>query len=440
LILSVSDEQWTLWTSRIDTAIRFFLYVFIFWLPYSTAVIESCVITALILWIIKRSIVIFLKKHSKSSEPIWRTLCNAFQPKRSFIDRNVVFLLGICILASLNSSFAQVSFRALLTKTSEWFVIFYLMLEVFTERRHIFTAISILIGTACVTILDSLAQYYITYKDLFFGYGLVDGMRVTAGFKTPNGLAAFLTLFIPVSLSLAFLKIKNKRLVALLIAIFIFGVWSLILTFSRSAVFAVLVGLWAFLMFKGKRKIVQSICFLVVIFIGLAIFGKLGNNSEIFLKLKSRMNTVFWRVNVWEDSLQMIQERPILGHGLNTYMKLFQNYRRTVLHHPTYAHNCYLQMSTEIGLLGLIFFLWLIFKIFQQVYIIISDRLAGEKNLRILLIGLSSGVLAFLIHSAFDVNFYSLQLSAYLWLTIGLMACCCRLIQPMDEVQPQLQS
>ena len=95
---------------------------------------------------------------------------------------------------------------------------------------------------------------------------------------------------------------------------------------------------------------------------------------------------------------------------------------------PTYAHNCFIQMASEVGLVGLLAFLWIMAKGFYQTLEIVREGMAMDHDLRTLAIGLLSGLFAYLVHSFFDTHFYSLQLSSYMWLMMGVLIAICRII------------
>ena len=117
----------------------------------------------------------------------------------------------------------------------------------------------------------------------------------------------------------------------------------------------------------------------------------------------------------------MIKDKPFFGHGINTYMNVFQAYRGNPFKGPTYAHNCYIQLAAETGIVGLICFFGIIAKTFHYSLGKMRFYSAQEPNLAVLTIGLLSGIFAFLVHSFFDTNFYSLQLSVYLWYMIAVV-------------------
>jgi len=156
--------------NKINTLVRVFLYILIFWLPYSPAVIESCVILCLILWIVKRSIILYGKKRTDESikgKLIW--FFSAFKPEQTHLDIPIVCFLLACILSVTSSAFFEQSLQNFLTKTLEWFIVYFLVVEFFKDKKHIYIALAVFVFTAFSTVLDSFVQFYITYKDIFLG-------------------------------------------------------------------------------------------------------------------------------------------------------------------------------------------------------------------------------------------------------------------------------
>ena len=62
------------------------------------------------------------------------------------------------------------------------------------------------------------------------------------------------------------------------------------------------------------------------------------------------------RLNYWADSLKIIKVYPWTGTGLGNFN----------LTYARYAHNSYLQIWAEMGILGIIAFLWLIITVLKS--------------------------------------------------------------------------
>src|SRR6185312_7777369 len=125
---------------------------------------------------------------------------------------------------------------------------------------------------------------------------------------------------------------------------FIFTFWSLMITFSRGAWFGVLVGIVFFIFFYIRQKLFRITLVLLLILGSVLLFVKMFSHQSLSYQIE-RHDSAKWRVDIWQESIGMIEDRPLFGHGINTYMKLFQQYR-TDKTQPTYAHNCYIQMAT----------------------------------------------------------------------------------------------
>ncbi len=410
---------------RIDAVIRFLLYVLIFWLPYSPAVVESCVVISFVLWVVKRAIMIGRQKSpSGSRHQRFYQYLKDFNPAPSPVNKPVAFFLVFCLISSISSVFWRQSLPNFLTKTLEWFIVYFLVIEVFRNKRHIHIVLILFIITSLATALDSIIQAYVTHKDLFLGHSIASGGRPTAAFKTSNGLGGYLTVAIPSIFAAIFFKDKNLRYPILISGIFLSLMWSMILTFSRGAWIGTLLGgmlmLFVFFFHRQKAKLYLSLGLLLVIVFFYLLLGFIlaGSSSSDLL---DRFTTILWRADIWRDSIPMIKDNLLFGHGINTYMQLFEAYRTDLGGaNPTYAHNCYIQLSAETGIVGLSAFSWIIVELFRESIICLDRYWANNYNLTILAMGLLSGIFAFLVHSFFDTHFYSLQLSVYLWFMIGL--------------------
>ena len=129
--------------------------------------------------------------------------------------------------------------------------------------------------------------------------------------------------------------------------------------------------------------------------------------------------TILERKELWQTSLRMIRQSPVLGLGVNTYARnepLFKD--KELKLDDQYAHNGYLQMAAEIGLAGLASFLALIVYFYARtlrVFFRCRDDFLKRAGFTLL-----GGVLAFLIHSATDTNLQSILLVNSLWMVMGI--------------------
>jgi tetratricopeptide (TPR) repeat protein len=139
------------------------------------------------------------------------------------------------------------------------------------------------------------------------------------------------------------------------------------------------------------------------------------------------------RVLLWGDTIQLILDRPILGVGTGNYafnipdylsresleIKLKMERGGNTEHMIFRAHNEYLEVWSETGILGLGIFLVLLFQILKSVSKLLAAYVRGEEEP--LVVGLTAAVLATLAHSLFSSNFQNPASSTVFWVAVGFV-------------------
>jgi len=105
---------------------------------------------------------------------------------------------------------------------------------------------------------------------------------------------------------------------------------------------------------------------------------------------------------VWRDTLTMIQANPLLGVGLGAYETAFSIYTKSdgSLKVPQ-AHNDYLQVVADCGVVGGVIALWFLVLLFRAVG---RGTKSSDPLQAGLALGSGAGVFALLVHSLFDFN------------------------------------
>ena len=136
-----------------------------------------------------------------------------------------------------------------------------------------------------------------------------------------------------------------------------------------------------------------------------------------------------WRTEVrpliWRSTLEMIAERPLLGHGLGTFAAEYPRFRspeyflRSRATNVTdHAHNELLEIAAEQGLVGLVATLWLWGVAFCM----------GMRSLRApggqwkLGLGILGAATVLLLHGMLDVGLRYPPDQTLFWLLLGLLA------------------
>ena len=201
---------------------------------------------------------------------------------------------------------------------------------------------------------------------------------------------------------------------------------------------AVVAGL-AFVLAQSRGGLLAFVA--AVAFIGLSRFGKpfwgillvgLILGAIVPNPLQQRILAVgtkdpyaFTRLDIWKNSLQRIADRP-WGVGLGIYKYTSFRYRFPIegsiarfAKRAESAHNDYLQMAVELGVVGLVMFLvglgFLGWEIRETL------RLGLEPWERGVVIGLSGGILGILTHGAVDAVFHEPAIVLLVCLFAGLI-------------------
>lgn len=262
--------------------------------------------------------------------------------------------------------------------------------------------------------------------------------RMNATFKDPNSFGFFVSLFIPVLLGLFFVFKGRLKILAL----FLFFLSFLIFPYigSRSGMLTIVVAAAIFLILwlgdykiPSKKKVIYIVSlFLIVllIFVGVGyfsgkanLFARIKNDVNLFSRVRTFESVVSGRNDLWSSAISMTRDYPLSGVGVGGYIIEFPNFNRMYTFsnfHTDSAESYPLQVSAELGCIGLLLLGWLIFEIFKLLRNSRKQAAADAKN-RFLLYGLSAGIAAagmnFIFHSyigAFDVKYF-------FWLLIGLL-------------------
>jgi len=223
---------------------------------------------------------------------------------------------------------------------------------------------------------------------------------------------------IPFVLSMGHLLRGGKR--ALVGACVILMAGTIFLSTSRGGMlaFAFEMALFAALTL-GKRRSPRiavgtaSVCILILallIFLGKGqVLGRLGDLSPGM------------RLDITKDSLRMFSERPILGWGLGTFPTIYPSYRSFYTNlFVNEAHNDYVQLLVETGLLGFALMLWFLVRLYQH-GLPTSRRWEFQWDAAVSLSALL-GCTGMLFHSFVDFNLHIPANAALFYVLCGLAA------------------
>ena len=378
------------------------LYTMIFVLPFSKSLIEFTIVTALIS--------VIIKKVSTGERLFDRSAINAFL---------CIFALA-SLVSILNSQYMALSIRAFFAKILKFAVLFLLAKEIINTREKLTNFVIVALASCVLILTDAFIQYFFLHFDLLHNYPTFNFVWTypsflgapTASFPFPNELAAWVLLFIfPVGTYLLFGKRELVK-TAFSAALFLILLYTLILTKVRGAWVSFL-GAMGFLAFL-KPKTIGVLLLIILILGGVLVHKQL-------MPYAISLTSVHARSAMWETGWTIFKEHPVIGNGVNTFFNKFKMARQDADQgkRGSYAHNCYLQMACDSGVIGLFSFLGFVVAVLFRAFR--SLKTVKDPFIYSLILGTGLGLIAFLLHSAVDTNLYSLPMATLFWLSAGIL-------------------
>ncbi len=325
---------------------------------------------------------------------------------------NLILPIALFLIAAVISVFISPDKVTSLGVLKGWIldpiILYFLIVNGIKKKKEIFLIFSAL-GISAV-FLSTIGIYQFFTKNL-----LSDG-RTGALFESANYLSMFLGPILCFALGLLLLsEEKNQRI--------LFGIISMIsltavfLTKSYGAFLGILAA-FLFLMIAGKKERKKK-WFFYAVFLVIAVMILLQVFTPKFAELfniasKTSMSS---RIEIWKASALMIKEHSILGTGLGTFGEVYKQYIPRVVWPPQewaapQPHNIYLAFWLNMGILGLISFIWIVIEFF---------RLKASHSLLIVRYSLISAMICILVHGLVDTPYWKNDLACLFWIIVGMM-------------------
>jgi len=257
-------------------------------------------------------------------------------------------------------------------------------------------------------------------------------VRVYGLFPHPNILGGFLLLSIILTLAYGkwnvprlpretkmfhgelFSFLRGETFLWLIFGIQIVG---LFLTFSKSAILGLILAV-GYIFYRNKTNVPRG-TFKKALFLGLILL-------LLIYIINPNLNVFFFkslneRLLFLEAAKNMILAHPLLGVGLGQFVPQMQSYLPVELLDWQFqpAHNVFLLIWAELGLVGLVIFCWFIYKLFRAHKNVPRGTIDSHKNLS----GLFKAILAgFLFIALFDHYFWDIQQGQIMfWIVLGIL-------------------
>jgi O-antigen ligase len=237
-------------------------------------------------------------------------------------------------------------------------------------------------------------------------------------YTSPNSVAMLLEPAVTLAAGFALYSDNRRdRIVALVCLPFLLT--SLVATLSRAGLLTLAVlALVVVITMRGRRLKLGLLGVLAVGGIAIMQIPVVAQRLYHQFDPSYRYNTFEGRLQIWSDTLHMLRDHPIFGAGLRAYAIVMRPYVTTRAGVPElYAHNIFLSMWAEIGLLGLAAFVVLLGMLLWRGW---SSFSKTEGFARALLWGTAAAFLAITVHGFFDTPYFGNDLSVEFWILAAL--------------------
>lgn len=255
-------------------------------------------------------------------------------------------------------------------------------------------------------------------------YGIYDAVnkKPFGSFVNRHNFAAFIEMAIAVPLGMMFVgAVEKDRRLLFVTAIGLMGV-ALILSGSRGGLVALLAEVFFLVILTTRTKsynqfvlkIGLSIALLAIIVVGAILVGGESSLTRISETVGSD-NVTSGRTEIWYVTLQIIKNNLPLGAGIGAYSVAYTPYDTyNGLARVEQAHNDYLQVLTDAGLIGLMIGAAFLFLLFRTGLKSINTKNTFRRGIAV---GALAGCFAVLVHSFFDFVLHTTAVSV-LFLTL----------------------
>lgn len=400
--------------------------------PWSVVVFEFIVIALILLWGIK----------AVADKSLEITIPTAALPLAALVVLGLA--QSVTITRAGRSASLSMNVEATggaVTTLFFLFVCFTIAANFFTTHKRLRTLAIFLTAFGVALALFALIQYF-TWDGRVYWLRSTPWATVFGPFINRNHYAGYIEMLVPLPLALivAHGVRKDKRLLYGFAAA-VMGL-TVLFSLSRGGMISMIAGLLFVAVMSArlprvraerrgtKRKAstalaglggaaaVAAAIIVAVIWIGAdPVINRANQSIEEFDKADSGHKTN--REWVWKDTWAMFRANPILGVGLGAYETVYPIYSSSdgsaIV---SEAHNDYLQILADAGVVGGLLALWFIVVVFRAVA---RGAKSADPLLAGLALGSGAGLFSILVHSLLDFNL-QIPSNALLFLTLSATA------------------
>jgi len=369
--------------------------------------LELMIWTLFIIWLTRDSLYKrinynFSKASSNALSKTWRVLLS-------------LWLLFSFAGVIINFSFSSIGlWRAYWLEPMMFFII---LIYNIRDKRDLYLVLRSLGALLAGLFVLTIWQYFSDWN-LPAAYNYPNTKRLTAIFDYPNALS-LLTAPLTSFFGLWWLTGKNKLTKIWRLMIFVFGISLSVLAVSEGAIVAIFLPIFFYLILAKKtRKIAIPLAgvatLLSLIFLPVNVYWKSFQQQLFDPQLNLEATSLEIRSNQWQETTWMLYDNFIFGAGINGYQKSMEAYRQyDWLETYLYPHNIFLNFWTEIGFVGMLLFVVMLYYVVH-----LLRNIFNKKS--ILAWPLIAAWLTWFVHGLVDVPYFKNDLSVLFYILLAI--------------------
>jgi len=338
------------------------------------------------------------------------------------------------------------------------FFFFFLMINFFSSK-HIIKKAAVVLGVSALLSMSFGMYQSIFNQDMGKNLINIELNLVNGTFRDALSLGVFLALMTPFILGVIF-NFRGTLRILYFICIFM-AIVLIFHTGSKIGLVSSLISVFVFFFFyfrhlwilKGKSILHLNAAkisgfLIVVIIVTSVLYITIQHNKPEMISVSRLRNMVdqgtlesisHYRGPKWTSALSMLKDFPCTGVGVGAYIVELPNYlamtRQVRKPHADSAENYFLQVGSELGMIGMIVMLW----IFGMIGFNLIKFLLNKSSYRshpYVLIGVIVGLGSYFIHLFFHTYIGSFEIKYIFWLFVALAFCLNRKdVEQKKEVQ-----
>lgn len=243
------------------------------------------------------------------------------------------------------------------------------------------------------------------------------GSRVVGPFDNPNVFGEYLIMVLPLALCCMALGGGIRRALGLVVTGTV-GV-ALIFTWSRGAWLGAMLAVGLFLLLLQPKLLRLALPGLLALpFLPAVVPASILNRLTSIGNLAD--TSTAYRVSIWTASVKMIKEIFVtgIGTGSQAFTALYPVYALGGAAYALHAHNLYLQIFIELGLLGMLTFVIMLVLFYKWVFY--NYRTITNRRYASIILALGMGILGLLVQGLTDNVWFNYRIVLFFWILMGL--------------------